>query len=128
MGYWVIWIFSGSECGADPEGTHLTMSRVERARVWCKPLRDVDAQSAFGKENFRSAARKNPCRSDRRGHIFASDEYLADVWMYTAQTNTWSRIPMTPFAHSDGESCTVSADGWLYYGTNNGEFARLKIF
>jgi hypothetical protein len=66
--------------------------------------------------------------SDRRGHVFTSHNTLPSIWMYTAETDTWSQIPGTPFDHNEAESCTVSADGWLYYGTSTGDFARFKIF
>jgi len=71
--------------------------------------------------------------SDRRGHIFtanSSDSEIAkDVWMYTAATDTWTSFTELPFAHGNSAACTVSADGWLYFGDgNNYNFARIKLF
>jgi hypothetical protein len=66
--------------------------------------------------------------SDRRGHVFTSNTDGSEVWMYTAATDTWSQFLDTPFAHGDWESCTVSADGWLYYGSGTVGFGRFKIF
>jgi streptogramin lyase len=71
--------------------------------------------------------------SDRRGHIFtansSSDVTATDVWMYTAATNTWTSFTPLPFRHGDDAACTVSADGWLYFGTGTDKnFARIKVF
>ena len=69
--------------------------------------------------------------SDRRGHIFTADGNCSStaVWMYTAATDTWTSFPALPFAHSCSAACTVSADGWLYFGSSTGyQFARIKVF
>jgi hypothetical protein len=70
--------------------------------------------------------------SDRLGHIFtANSDYqiTTDVWMYTAATDTWTKIAPLPFPHGSSAACTVSADGWLYFGDgDNYNFARLKVF
>ena len=66
--------------------------------------------------------------SDRRGHVFTSNTGGTEIWMYTAATNSWSLFPSTSFTHQDSESCTVSADGWLYYGSGSSSLGRFKIF
>jgi hypothetical protein len=72
--------------------------------------------------------------SDRRGHIFTANSDCAGsgttaVWMYTEATDTWSEFVSLPFDHGCNASCTVSADGWLYFGDGDGlNFARIKIF
>ena len=69
--------------------------------------------------------------SDRRGHIFTADGDGSSnaFWMYTAETDSWTSFPALPYAHGNNSSCTVSADGWLYfsdrYQTN---IVRVKVF
>ncbi|MEK6744913.1 MAG: hypothetical protein AABZ15_14950 [Nitrospirota bacterium] len=65
--------------------------------------------------------------TDRRGHIYTADTNVT-MWMYTAATDTWENIPELPFVLGDSPSCTVSADGWLFFGSDSGDFARIKIF
>jgi hypothetical protein len=71
--------------------------------------------------------------SDRRGHIFTTnsnnDDTETDVWMYTAETDTWTSFTPLPFHHGSSAACTVSADGWLYFGDGmHSNFARIKVF
>jgi hypothetical protein len=79
-----------------------------------------------------SAGMSDAFCSDRRGHIFtANSDYqiTTDVWMYTAATDTWTTIAPLPFPHGSSAACTVSADGWLYFGDGEGyNFARIKVF
>jgi hypothetical protein len=71
--------------------------------------------------------------SDRRGHIFTTNgdgsDTATDVWMYTAATDTWSSFTALPFPHGSNAACTVSADGYLYFGNPEiSDFARIKVF
>ena len=69
--------------------------------------------------------------SDRHGHIYTANSDCSttkDVWMYTEATDTWTKITPLPFAHGCDAACTVSADGWLYFGTGDYNFARIKVF
>jgi hypothetical protein len=79
-----------------------------------------------------SAGMSDAFCSDRHGHIFtANSDYQTtkDVWVYTAATNTWMKITPLPFAHGSSAACTVSADGWLYFGDGDQlNFARVKVF
>lgn len=65
--------------------------------------------------------------TDRRGHIYTANTNTT-MWMYTMATDTWENIPELPFVLGDSPSCTVSADGWLFFGSDSGDFARFKIF
>jgi hypothetical protein len=83
------------------------------------PLPDVGMSDAF-------------C-SDRLGHIFTANssnsDTATDVWMYTAATDTWASFTPLPFHHGSSAACTVSADGWLYFGDGDHyNFARIKVF
>jgi len=67
--------------------------------------------------------------ADRVGHVFtATNSSVSDFWMYTAATNTWLRLMDLPFPHGDSATCTITADGWLYFGNGNtGQVARYKL-
>lgn len=69
--------------------------------------------------------------SDRYGHIFTADSDGSSYafWVYTAATDTWTSMPDLPYAHGNNSSCTVSADGWLYF-SDNGQtnIVRYKVF
>ena len=69
--------------------------------------------------------------SDHSGHIFTANSdctVTSAVWMYTAATNAWSQLPSLPFAHGCNAACTVTKDGWLYFGEgDNNNLARLKL-
>jgi hypothetical protein len=58
--------------------------------------------------------------SDRNGHLFTATAACSTetvLWEYTAATDTWAQVPVPlPFAHGCNASCTVTADGWLYFG------------
>lgn len=68
--------------------------------------------------------------SDRAGRIFATssgDTDIADVWVYTIASNTWSRLPNLPTIHGSSPSCFV-ANGYLYVSNGDtDELARLKL-
>ncbi len=69
--------------------------------------------------------------SDRRGHIFTADGDGSSYafWAYTAATNTWQSITDLPYPHGNNSSCTVSADGWLYFAdVGQANIVRIKIF
>jgi hypothetical protein len=69
--------------------------------------------------------------SDRKGHIFTANSGAGvgtDVWIYTAATNAWTQLPWLPWNHGDSASCTVSADGYLYFSNGNDSMlARIKL-
>lgn len=44
-----------------------------------------------------------------------------------ALKDTWTELPPLPVQHDDWSSCVVSADGYLYYGTNTPSFHRLPL-
>lgn len=78
-----------------------------------------------------SAGMSDAFCSDRRGHIFTADGDGSShaFWMYTAATDTWTSFPALPYEHGNNSSCTVSADGWLYF-SDNGQtnIVRIKVF
>lgn len=71
--------------------------------------------------------------SDRHGHIYAGtseESYnLGDVWEYTIATDTWRQLTLwLPFSQSYSTSCSVSADGYLYWSNGDEDLlARLKL-
>lgn len=69
--------------------------------------------------------------SDRRGHVFHTGLNCSGsraMWVYTAATDTWSRLPDLPFDTGCDAACTVSSDGWLYFAGAYPNFARIKLF
>jgi hypothetical protein len=68
--------------------------------------------------------------SDRRGRIYTSDSDGTDglAMMFDTETGTWSQLPSMPNAVGSSGDCTVSGDGYLYFGGDDGYMFALKVF
>lgn len=65
--------------------------------------------------------------SDRSGHVYANGSVTsATLYQYTISSAAWTLVPNAPpYANRNTGSCTVTSDGWLYYGRGN--IARLDL-
>ena len=69
--------------------------------------------------------------SDRKGHLYTANSgngISTTPWMYTVATDTWAKLPSLNYVYGSSEACTVSADGWLYFGDGDAnKLQRLKL-
>jgi hypothetical protein len=65
--------------------------------------------------------------SDRSGYLYAGTVQTGQLWQYTVLTDMWTQISYPPFSDTGNGSCTVSDEGWLYYGDGAGYVGQLPL-
>ena|GEM_PF-2876934 len=71
---------------------------------------------------------------DRAGGIYvvsnaasATEPFYKNAYRYDVAAGTYTQLPTLPVDHDYTSSCVVSEAGYLYYGTEYGAFARLRL-